>query len=97
MRISLGGELERFVQSQVKKGQYASADDVVRDALQALKDQEDWVERHADLLKKQVKVGLSELDRGLGEPWDPEEIKAEGRRILAARTTTRRANRRKPR
>jgi hypothetical protein len=26
---------------------------------------------------------LDEADRGLSAPWDPEEIKAEGRRLLA--------------
>ena len=40
---------------------------------------------HADIdeLRRQIAIGIDELDRGLGEPWDPEEIKAEGRRLLA--------------
>jgi putative addiction module CopG family antidote len=96
VRISLGKELERFVRCQLKKGQYATADQVVRDAVHALKDQEEWIAEHADLLKKKLKAGISELDRGLGEPWDPAAIKSQGRRMLAARTAGR-ANRRKTR
>lgn len=92
MRVSLGAELERFVRSQVAKGQYPSADDLVRGAVQAMKDQEDWIVAHIDSLRPLVAEGLAELDRGEGEPWDPEELKKEGRRLLASpgrRATTR--------
>jgi putative addiction module CopG family antidote len=86
MRLSLGTELERFVRNQVAKGQFQSADQVVRSAVQAMKDQEDWIVAHADSLRQLVAAGLEELDRGEGEPWDPEEIKKEGKRLLASRT-----------
>ena len=86
MRVSLGPELERFVRNQVENGQYQTADEVVRGAVQALKDQEEWIAEHADQLKQLVSSGLEELDRGEGEPWNPAEIKKEGRRLLASRT-----------
>ena len=85
MRVSLNSELERFVHDQVKRGQYPTPSDVVRGALEVLKEQDEWIAQHADQLRAAVKVGLDELDRGQGEPWDPAKIKAEGRRILAAR------------
>jgi putative addiction module CopG family antidote len=97
MRISLGSQLERFVRNQVEKGQYRTTDQVVRGALQAMKDQEDWIAAHASQLKRLVAAGLDELDRGEGEPWDPEEIKTEGRRLLASRTRRTAAGKRKQR
>lgn len=42
--------------------------------------EDDWSFIEAD-----VKLGIEELDRGLGAPWDVEEVKAEGRARLKAR------------
>jgi hypothetical protein len=42
--------------------------------------EDDW-----SFIEAAVKLGIEELDRGLGAPWDVEEVKAEGRARLKAR------------
>jgi putative addiction module CopG family antidote len=86
MRISLGTDLERFVRDQVKRGQYPSSEDLIRGAVEVLRDQEQWISQNAGRLKKAIGIGIAQLDKGEGEPWDPGAIKAEGRRALAARS-----------
>ena len=39
----------------------------------------------ADALRRDIRHAVDQIDRGEGTPWDPEEIKAEGRRLIAAR------------
>ena len=39
-----------------------------------------------DELRAAVAIAVQQLDRGEGTPWDPDEIKSDGRKILAART-----------
>ncbi len=58
-----------------------AANEVIRDALDLLR-QRDL--RLADL-KKEVAIGIAQADRGETAPWDADEIKAEGRKLLAAR------------
>ena len=93
MRVQLLPDLELFVAQRVKAGQYASASEVVNGALALFQAQERWVSDHVPELRRAVAVGLEELDRGEGEPWDVQAIKAEGRRQLAAKR--RRERRRK--
>jgi antitoxin ParD1/3/4 len=47
--LDLGDHWERFIDDQVKSGRYASADDVVRDALKGLQDQD---RKLADVLQQ---------------------------------------------
>jgi antitoxin ParD1/3/4 len=85
MKITLDPKLERFVEEKVKSGQYASADAVVTSALSLLRDQETLTAEDVARLKREVAIGIEQLDRGESAPWDPEEIKAKGRKIFEAR------------
>jgi Arc/MetJ-type ribon-helix-helix transcriptional regulator len=58
--------------------------DVVTAALSLLKEQDDLEFAELDDLKRQIAAGLEQIDRGEVGPWDVEEIKAEGRKLLAA-------------
>jgi antitoxin ParD1/3/4 len=51
--LDLGDHWERFIDDQVRSGRYASADEVVRDALKGLQDQD---RKLADVLQQ--------IDRG---------------------------------
>jgi antitoxin ParD1/3/4 len=96
MDIRLLPDLERFVKESVSAGQYANSNEVVNSALAVLRAQDRWIADHREKLRRQVAVGLRELETGESAVWDPEEIKAEGRRLLAAkRARGGRANRRK--
>lgn len=85
MKITIDPNLERFVEEKVRSGQYASADAVVSSALSLLRDQEAFTAEDLERLRREVAIGIEQLDRGESAPWDPEEIKAKGREILAAR------------
>ncbi len=69
MNISLTPELEEYINNKVKSGLYSSASEVVREALRA----------HGRVeLQRQINQGLE----GPFSPWDKDEIKQEGRKIL---------------
>jgi antitoxin ParD1/3/4 len=89
--ISLPPELERFVQEKVQSGQYPDPAAVVRGALEVLQEQEALTPEDIVELRAAIAVGRDQLDRGEGTPWDVEEIKQSGRRLLAARKDAREA------
>ncbi|WP_267890829.1 type II toxin-antitoxin system ParD family antitoxin [Xaviernesmea oryzae] len=59
MSVHLEQRLERFVEKQVESGRYASADDVVRDALQMMEENES----KRDLLRVHLAEGAAQADR----------------------------------
>jgi antitoxin ParD1/3/4 len=79
---TLGEHYEKFVRELVESGRYNSASEVLRDGLRLLEDAEVLRKVRTEELKKLIQEGL---DSGESEPWDVEEIKAEGRRRLAAK------------
>jgi len=78
---TLGEHYEKFIRELVDSGRYSSASEVVRDAMRLMEMR--IVERQAklDWLRAEIAKGFE----GEMEPWDPEEAKREGRRILAER------------
>ena len=64
MNVSLPPELEAFVDSRVASGQYQSASEVVREALQLLQERE--MTRQADLeeVRRKIAIGLEQAKRG---------------------------------
>ncbi|HEX2971954.1 MAG TPA: type II toxin-antitoxin system ParD family antitoxin [Tepidisphaeraceae bacterium] len=76
MTISLSPELQRFVEEQVRSGRFVTADAAVAEAVRQMKEREEKLVS----LRQQIQVGLDELDRGQGEPWDVEVMKADLRR-----------------
>jgi len=79
---TLGEHYEKFVRDLVDSGRYASASEVLRDSLRLLEDAEVLRSVRTEELRKMIQEGI---DSGPSEPWDVEDIKAEGRRRLAAR------------
>lgn len=78
---TLGEHFEAFVKQLVESGRYASASEVMRDALRLLEEQEQLYQIRLEALREEIRKGLESGDAG---PWDVEDIKAEGRRRLAA-------------
>src|ERR1700687_1108262 len=75
MNISLTKELEQLVQKKVKGGPYLSASEVIRAALRLLQERDSLRQAQMAKLRKEVALGLAQLDKGEGIPG--EEVFAE--------------------
>jgi antitoxin ParD1/3/4 len=82
MNINLTPQLEDLVRQKVASGLYTSASEVVREALRLMDEKDRLLTAKLDQLRQDIREGL---DSGPATPWDPEEIKREGRARLAAR------------
>jgi hypothetical protein len=58
---------------------------VVNCALWHFREQESLTPEDLAELKREVAIGIEQLERGESAPWDAEEIKAKGRQILEQR------------
>jgi len=86
VNISLTMELDQFVKQQVESGMYHSASEVIRDGLRLLKERDLLRQIRLEELRKQLAIGLEQLERGEYAVMDETtfaRIKAEGERRLA--------------
>jgi antitoxin ParD1/3/4 len=89
MNISLTPELDEFINKKVESGFYATASEVVREALRLFRDQDDYWQRRKAQLNAEIQKGLDSLARGEVYAFDEamkEDIKARGRARLAKET-----------
>lgn len=87
MNVSLTPELEEFVAIKVKTGLYNSASEVVREGLRLIHEQDQLRAIKLEELRKEIQVGIDQLDRGEGVEYQSatelvEDIKARGRKRL---------------
>ncbi|MBI3797573.1 MAG: type II toxin-antitoxin system ParD family antitoxin [Deltaproteobacteria bacterium] len=68
MNVSLTPELEELISQKVSSGLYHSASEVIREALRLLKEQDELRQFRREQLRKEVAIGLEQLDRGEGIP-----------------------------
>ena len=74
--VPLTPETSRLLQDLVDSGRFASPAEAVHGALLLLRDAPlDDVDDLAEL-REDVNAGLAQLDAGLGQPWDAEQVKA---------------------
>lgn len=84
MTITLPPELQDFVNRKVESGSYSSAEDVVRDALNVLRDQDRDCQITIDQLRSELAIGIAQADAGQLAPMDMDEIMAEVRKRLTS-------------
>ncbi len=82
MNISLTPHFENLVKSKVESGLYNSASEVMRDALRLLEERDSLRQMRVEELRREIQTGI---ESGEATPLDIEEIKANGRKRLAAR------------
>ena len=80
MNVSLTPELERLVNERVRTGMYSSASEVIREALRLLNEQEELRRRRLEDLRKEIQIGLDQVNRGDVVPFDVARIKSLVRR-----------------
>lgn len=86
MNISLPHQLEAWIDERVKTGTYQSASEVVREALRLLREQEDLKQLRTQELRRQLQIGIEQLDRGASRAFDKETtvtVKSAGRKRKA--------------
>ncbi len=81
MRISLNPHFEQLVKGKVESGLYNSVSEVMREALRLLEERDQLRELRLEELKRDIQKGI---DSGPATPLNIEEIKARGRKRLAA-------------
>jgi antitoxin ParD1/3/4 len=82
MNVNLTPQLEDMVKKKVASGLYNSASEVVREALRLMEEQDRVRAVKLEQLRQDIRAGLNS---GEPTPWDPEEIKREGRKRRAHR------------
>lgn len=89
MNISLTPELNGFVTEKVQSGSYSSVSEVIREGLRLLKQQDELKLLRLEQLKREIEVGIEQLDGGKGKTFESasaliDQVKAEGRRRRAS-------------
>jgi antitoxin ParD1/3/4 len=89
MKIALTPAMAKFVAKKIKAGQYASAEDVVGDALTRLQTEDELPKEDLDELRRLVSVGIEQAERGEYANFTAETVIRDGRKLLANRRKTR--------
>ena len=82
---SIGKHFEAFIERLIASGRYSTASEIIRDGLRIIEEREQRREAKLEWLRAEIQKGL---DSGPSREFEPkalaEEIKARGRRRLAA-------------
>ncbi len=82
---TLGKHFERFIDTLVQSGRYASASEVMRDSLRLLEEREKLREAKLGALRREIAAGL---ESGPAETLDMSAIKADARKQRNAKHGT---------
>ena len=85
LTITLRDEDQRFIELAMKSGRYVTQSEAVSDAIAELRAREELRQARFGELRSKIMVSIEQLERGEGAEWDLDEIKAEGRALLASR------------
>lgn len=91
MNINLTPELEHIIGQHVATGKYASADDVIHDALKLLEERDRHDRADVNELRRQIAVGIEDIEQGRFTTYNEsnlgtllERVKERGLKELAA-------------
>jgi len=70
MDVSLSPEMESWIHDKVSSGLYQSASEVVRESLRLLLERESLRQERITELRREVGVGLSQLEAGRSKPFE---------------------------
>ena len=85
MNVSLTRELEKYIAAKVQEGKYQTASEVVREALRLMAEREELRSAELERLRREVDLGLKDIEEGRFGAVDMKKIKAEARRQHARR------------
>lgn len=85
MNVSLSRQLQGFIEKKVRTGRYQTASEVVLEGLRLIEERDSQRALPLRRLRKDIQVGLDQIEKGQVAPLDVEKTKAGGRKRLAAR------------
>jgi putative addiction module CopG family antidote len=75
MTIRLRPEHERAIAEAIESGAYRDADEVIGRALEALREEQEWLRGQREEVEAKIELGLAQCDRG--ECFSPAESRAD--------------------
>lgn len=87
MNVSLPADLEELINETMSNGGYESPRKVIEEALSLLHERDRAKQFRLEQLRRDIKIGVEQADRGEVAPLNAEDIKSEGRRTLATNGT----------
>ncbi len=84
MNVNLTPKLEDLVRKKVASGLYNSASEVIRESLRLLEERDRLRETRLEELRKEVAIGLEQLESGKRRSSNAEDIKRKVRERIAA-------------
>ena len=75
MELAVSPELQQIVREKVESGDDASADDLLREALQLLDDRDRLRAWKLEELRKEIAVGIQQAEQGMVAPLDMDAIR----------------------
>ena len=88
MQIKLPVDLDRFVRAKMASGRYASVDALVAEALSVMRHVEQVRAGADDDLRREIDLGLDDIEHGRVSAWDVEELKEYIRRNAKVKAKT---------
>ncbi|MGH9395664.1 MAG: type II toxin-antitoxin system ParD family antitoxin [Terriglobia bacterium] len=82
MNVSLTPQLQKLIGEKVRTGRYNTASEVVREGLRLLEERDKQRALQMQRFRKEIQVGLDQVERGQASPLDIKKIKSEGRKRL---------------
>ena len=76
MNVNLTPEMAEFVSTELASGDYASASELVRDALRSLRRDRDLESQKIELLRYQLDIGIEQAQHGEFSERSVEDIAA---------------------
>ncbi len=77
MTIKFSKAHERYIREKLASGQYSSADEVVAHAMTVLHKVERMLPSATDDLRREIDIGLRDIEQGRVSRWEPELLKRE--------------------
>ena len=75
MKIDLPPKISRFVKKKLDSGEYTSASQFIAHAVSVYKNVEKWLPSAEDDLRREIQLGLDDLEAGRVSEWNVEEMK----------------------
>jgi antitoxin ParD1/3/4 len=75
MKIELPSGLARYLKKKLDSGEYSSANEFIAHAVRVYRNVEKWLPSAQDDLRREIQIGIDELEAGQASEWNLEEMK----------------------